>query len=94
MLTRSARTLGAKCIAGITANAAHCKQQVEESLGLATVLCPLLGYETAARLVTEALLNDRSLLDLLKEQELISSDALAQLMTPEHLIPNHPHYIA
>lgn len=94
MLTRSVRALNLRCIAGITANEAHCRRQVENSLGLATVLCPLIGYETASRIVRDALQSDRSLLELIKEQNLLNSDALEQLMTPEHLIPNHPHYIA
>lgn len=43
-LTGAVDTLVENCITGITANKGRCKQLKEGSVGIATVLCPYLGY--------------------------------------------------
>ena len=47
LLGRACRTLVQRCIRGITANREHCRQMVENSIGLVTALNPILGYEKA-----------------------------------------------
>lgn len=54
-LHTSADTFTEHCIVGITANAKHCKEQVESSVGVATALCPYIGYARSAALAKEAL---------------------------------------
>ena len=38
MLSRACRTLADRCVVGITANRAVCRQMVEHSIGLVTAL--------------------------------------------------------
>lgn len=43
-LGHAAQTLTDNCILGITANEKHCKDLVNASAGIATALCPSIGY--------------------------------------------------
>jgi aspartate ammonia-lyase len=64
------------CIEGIEANVSHCKEDVEQSVGIITALNPHLGYEVASRIAREAIVTGRSVRELcllynvLTEQEL------------------------
>lgn len=54
-LGHSAQTLTDNCILGITANEKHCKDLVNASAGIATALCPSIGYAASAALAKESL---------------------------------------
>ncbi len=54
LLARGCDALRAKCVEGIEADEARCRQHVENSTAVATALVPLLGYERVAGLVETA----------------------------------------
>ena len=54
-LGHAAQTLTDNCILGITANEKHCKDLVNASAGIATALCPSIGYAASATLAKESL---------------------------------------
>lgn len=54
-LTGAVKTLTDHCITGITANAEHCRELMESSTGIATALCPVLGYQKSAEVAKRAL---------------------------------------
>ncbi len=56
-------TLATRCIAGITANAAGCEAALENSLVLATMLVPHIGYTRAADVAKQALNKGASVID-------------------------------
>ena len=47
-LEKAVDTLIVNCITGITANRKHCKDLMESSAGIATALCPHIGYKASA----------------------------------------------
>ena len=53
-LGHAAQTLTDNCILGITANEKHCKDLVNASAGIATALCPSIGYAASAALANVA----------------------------------------
>ena len=55
MLIRAMDTLATRCVAGIKANVAQCEGALENSLVLATMLVPHIGYTRAARVAKTAL---------------------------------------
>ena len=57
-LGHAAQTLTDNCILGITANEKHCKDLVNASAGIATALCPSIGYAASAALAKESLKTD------------------------------------
>ena len=74
------------CINGITANEAHCRAQVENSIGLITALNPYIGYENATRIAKVALDTGRGVLELVREERLLDETTLADILRPENMI--------
>lgn len=51
LLANAAQTLRVNCVEGIEANAERCTQLLDQSYGIVTALCPVIGYERAAAMV-------------------------------------------
>lgn len=86
ILANGIETLRERCIKGITANETLCLNSVRNSLGILTALSPYLGYEECSDLSKEALLNNRNILELIRERNLISENQLEELLEPKNLI--------
>ena len=86
MLKNGMTTLKYKCIDGITANVKHCRDLVENSIGLVTALNPVIGYEASTKLAMEALETNRGVYELVLEQKLLSKDELDKILAPENMI--------
>jgi len=54
ILRRGCQVLEEKCVSGITANEGRCKDLVLNSIGIVTVLTPVIGYEAAADIAKQA----------------------------------------
>ena len=90
MLQRGCRTLREKCILGITANVDRCKAMVMNSIGIVTVLNPVIGYEAAAAIAKEAFSTGKSVYNLALEKGLIDKKQLDKLFSIENLM--HPDF--
>ncbi|RMF48309.1 MAG: aspartate ammonia-lyase, partial [Anaerolineae bacterium] len=90
MLQRAVRTLAERAIRGITANAERTHQMVEESIGLATALNPVLGYEKTSEVAQEALRTGRNVRDIVIEKGYLSREALDELLKPENMTRPRP----
>jgi len=86
MMKNGMTTLNHRCIRGITANTAHCRSMVENSIGLVTALNPVLGYEACTTLAKEALESGRGVYELVLEKKLLSREELDRLLAPENMI--------
>jgi aspartate ammonia-lyase len=85
LLTNGVRTFTTRCVAGIEARPDQCARHVEASVGAATALVPLLGYERSAIIAKEALASGRTVRELAIEAGL-RSDQVTDLLNPAHLI--------
>ncbi len=74
------------CIEGITANEQHCRELVEHSIGLVTALNPYIGYENSTRIAKIALETGRGVLELVREENLLDEELLAEILRPENMI--------
>ena len=81
-ITFAVRTLVDNCVTGITANVAHCKGMVENSVGIITAVCPHIGYERAAETAKEAIDTGVSVRELLIRDQLLSGDELDIILDP------------
>ncbi len=86
MLGRACRTLVTRCINGITANREHCRQIVENSIGLVTALNPILGYEKSSQIAEEALRTGKSVVEVVLEKGYLSREQLEQILSPQRMI--------
>ena len=86
MLINGMNTLNHKCISGITANEENCRAYVENSIGIVTALNPILGYEICSALAKQALEENKSVYDLVLEQNYMSKEELEDALKPENMI--------
>ncbi len=86
-MTNACYTLREKCVLGITANSARTQQMVMNSIGIVTLLNPIIGYETAAATAKEALQTGKSVHDIVvKERGYITQEKWDELYSFENLI--------
>ncbi len=86
MLEKSIRMLDTLCIQGITANEERCTQHVESSIGIVTALVPYIGYDNASRIAGKALLTGKGVAELVTEEQLLSEEELATILSPQAMI--------
>jgi aspartate ammonia-lyase len=85
LLTNGMKTLNEKCVSGITANEDVCKAYIEKSIGIVTALNPVLGYDKATELAAEALKTGKGILELVREQKLLSEDQIKEILDPKRM---------
>jgi aspartate ammonia-lyase len=85
MLTNACNMLTERCIRGITANVEHCANMVRDSIGIVTAFNPFIGYEKSTALAKKALETGANVLDLIKEEGLLSPEKIEEIMKPENL---------
>src|SRR5262249_47518268 len=85
LLKNACIILTSRCIGGINANREHCRQYVENSIGLVTALNPVLGYEKSAAIAQEALATNRSVYNLVLQKGWLTQQALDDLLKPENM---------
>ncbi len=86
LLGRACRTLVNRCIKGITANREHCRELVENSIGLVTALNPILGYEKATQIAEEAMRTGKSVVDVVLEKGYLSREQLERVLSPQSMV--------
>jgi aspartate ammonia-lyase len=82
LFVNAADTLRAHCVDGITANTDVCRHYVEFSIGTVTALNPVIGYERATALATEAMRTGRGILELVREQKVLTEEQIAEVLDP------------
>lgn len=70
------------CIDGITPNEKVLKHYMETTIGIVTALNPILGYEKTTELAKEALQSGKGILELVREQKLLTDAQINDLMDP------------
>lgn len=81
-LTHAVHTFTENCVVGITANADHCRDLVENSVGVITALAPHIGYQHAADIAKQALKTGTSVRKLILEENLLSEGILNVILNP------------
>ncbi|MEE4384700.1 MAG: aspartate ammonia-lyase [Pseudomonadales bacterium] len=85
ILTRAMRTLRERCIEGITVNRDTLAGYIERTVGIVTALVPVLGYERSTELAKRAYETDRGILELLREERILTDAQIEELLDPEKL---------
>ena len=74
------------CIDGIKANEKHCRDLVEGSIGIVTILNPIIGYKKSTEIAKEAAETGRGVYELVLEHGLLSKEQLDHILRPENMI--------
>ena len=81
-LGHAAQTLTDNCILGITANEKHCKDLVNASAGIATALCPSIGYTASAALAKKSLKMNIPVRELAIKEGYVTEEEADRLLNP------------
>ncbi|SHK83797.1 fumarase, class II [Desulfatibacillum alkenivorans DSM 16219] len=73
LLASSSRAFAEKCIDGLEADEIRCRDMLDQSTGLATLLVPDMGYDQAAELAREAHESGKTVRELAMEKGLLSA---------------------
>jgi fumarate hydratase, class II len=80
LLAGSARLLADKCLKGLEADRARCRDYMEKSLALVTPLVPLIGYDRAAALAKQAYETGKTVRQVALEARVASEAQLDKLL--------------
>jgi aspartate ammonia-lyase len=86
MLTKGLDTLRTHCINGIEANVEHCRKMVENSIGIVTMLNPIIGYKESTKIAKEASETGRGVYELVLEHGILTKEQLDWILRPENMI--------
>ncbi len=79
-LRQGCYVLADACVSGITANVEKLRLSVEQSIGLVTVISPILGYENATIVAQKALADDISVREVVMELGLMTAAQFDEML--------------
>jgi fumarate hydratase class II len=82
LLAATARTFAQRCVAGLEANVGRCKELIEQSLAMVTVLAPEIGYDRAAEIAKRAFREGKTVRQVCLEEQVLGEDQLDALLEP------------
>ena len=71
-----------RCIEGITVNEEKCKENLESSTALVTALVHHIGYDRASEIAKKALREEKTIRELLKEENLLEEEEIDKILNP------------
>jgi len=84
-LKQGIMTLVDHCVLGITANPVHCKEEAENSVGIVTALCPLIGYSAACSLAKESLRTRTPIRELVVKHGYLTAQQAEEALEPQRM---------
>jgi len=85
IMANSMEALADRCVRGITADESRARHFFEASVGMATVLNPLIGYEAAAKVAQESAHTGETIVEVVRRKKLLTEEQLAQIFDPATL---------
>jgi fumarate hydratase class II len=80
LLAGAAQTFHDKCLLEIKANDDRCRELIERSLAMATVLAPRIGYDAAAEIAKEAYATGRTVREVALDRNVLPAEELDTLL--------------
>jgi aspartate ammonia-lyase len=71
-----------KCIDGITVNEKVLAHYMETTVGIVTALNPVIGYEKATELASEAYKSGKGILEIIREKKVLTEQQITELLDP------------
>jgi aspartate ammonia-lyase len=80
IMKNALHSIRVRCIDGIKANEAQCEKYLVMTSQISTALNPIIGYAKAAELTKEALSENKSVIQLVKEKKLLTNEQIDTLL--------------
>ncbi len=90
LLTQGMQTLNQKCIAGIQANEQICLSSVMRSVGIVTLLEPILGHAKCDEIGKQCMWENKTVPQVVLELGLLSEAQLEEIFAFENLVSEIP----
>jgi aspartate ammonia-lyase len=85
LLYRTSNLFRTKCVDGITVNEKTLKHYMETTVGIVTALNPVLGYEKATELASEAYKSGKGIIEIIREKKILTDQQIQELLDPAKL---------
>jgi fumarate hydratase class II len=85
LLANSAEVFAERFVAKLEANEAHCADQVERSMALATALNPVIGYDKASKVAKQALAEDKTVREVAVAEGYLSEAEADEVLDPARM---------
>jgi len=85
LLYNTSRAFRTKCVDGITVNQKVLTHYMDTTVGIVTALNPVLGYEKTSELAAEAYRSGKGVLEIIREQHLLTEQQIADVLDPAKL---------
>jgi aspartate ammonia-lyase len=85
ILRESMKVLRTRCVDGIEADAARCRELLDRSTAVATALSPYLGYAATAEIAKESVRTGRPIRELVLERSLMEARQLDEVLSAENM---------
>ena len=85
ILRESMKALRVRCVDGIEADVARCRELLERSTAVATALSPYIGYAQTAEIAKEAVKTGRTIRELVLERGLMDARRLDEVLSAENM---------
>ena len=89
LLYNTSKTFRTRCVDGITLNEKVLARYLETTVGIVTALNPVVGYEKATELAAEAYKSGKGILEIIREQKILTEQQIADLLDPVKLSNLH-----
>ncbi len=83
ILREAMTALRARCVDGLEADEARCRELLDRSTAVATALSPYIGYAATADIAKASVQTGRPIRDLVLERGLLDEAALDRILSPE-----------
>jgi aspartate ammonia-lyase len=83
ILRQAMRTMTARCVDGIVANAERCRELLDRSTAVATALSPYIGYAATADIAKESVRTGRSIREIVEQRGLLKASELDAILSAD-----------
>ena len=91
LLYTASNAFRTKCVDGITVNERQLQHYMDTTVGIVTALNPVLGYEKATELANEAYKSGKGILEVIREQKVLTEAQIQELLDPIKLTNLDPN---
>src|SRR5499427_8651815 len=85
LLFKGSLTFRARCVDGITVNEKTLQRYMETTVGIVTALNPVLGYDKATELASEAYKTNKGILEIIREKKILTEEQIKDFLDPVKL---------
>jgi fumarate hydratase class II len=86
LMTKTCSALAERCVDGIEADAERARDWIERSLALVTPLALKIGYDKAAHLAHKALLEKRTIRDIVVADGVLTAEEAEKILDPRTML--------